>query len=445
MHVRLASFGSIILIAIFLSQTPAYADSPITGENYQTGDNKPTDVSGFANGELPGSELINVAPNCKAHRSAAPSLGLLLGSARKRGISLGTNECYRPLSEQIAVSQRWTNAGNSACAAAPSTTTSGAPKGMSNHGWGKATDFKLGNRLFQSDGYRYLKAVAGSYGWNHPDWAEPQGRACPEAWHWEWVGDGGTNGASPVRADVIGILPATFDNGYSIVTGLGAVGLHGSAPNYGSATNIPLNWLMVGVASAPDRIGAWMVGADGGVFSFGSARFYGSTGSMPLNQPIVGMTATPSGRGYWLVAADGGVFSFGDAQFFGSTGATRLNKPVVGMASTPTGLGYWLTASDGGIFAFGDAAFYGSTGSMKLNQPVVGATPSPTGQGYMLIASDGGTFAFGDARFYGSLGATPPAQPVVSVTGTLTGNGYWITCANGNVYAYGDARYFGGG
>ena len=38
---------------------------------------------------------------------------------------------------------------------------------------------------------------------------------------WEWVGDGGTNGAPPVRADVMSLLPSPTGKGYSTVTGLG--------------------------------------------------------------------------------------------------------------------------------------------------------------------------------------------------------------------------------
>jgi hypothetical protein len=55
-----------------------------------------------------------------------------------------------------------------------------------------------------------------------------------------------------------------------------------------------------------------------------------------LNQPIVGMATAPDGAGYWLVAADGGVFSFGDAPFLGSMGGQHLGSPVVGIAAAGT-------------------------------------------------------------------------------------------------------------
>jgi hypothetical protein len=96
------------------------------------------------------------------------------------------------------------------------------------------------------------------------------------------------------------------------------------------------------------------------VFSYGDAAFHGSGGGIHLNAPIVGMATAPDGGGYWLVASDGGIFSYGDAAFHGSAGGIHLNAPIVGMATTPDGGGYWLAASDGGVFSYGDAQFEGS-------------------------------------------------------------------------------------
>jgi hypothetical protein len=404
--------------------------------------NAPTPVPGAVNGELPPADLIGVAPNCLASRAAGPSLGLLLRTASEDNVVLGTEQCYRSLAGQIAEQQIWTALGNSACAA-PVQSGPGGPVGTSMHGWGKAADFfdAGGTVAFGSPGYLFLKANAARVGWNHPGWAEPGGSACPEAWHWEWVGDGGTQGAPAVRADVVGLLPTADGGGYSTVTGLGSVNNRGDAPAQGDASSVPLNWLVVGGARGP--AGFWLVASDGGVFTFGGAGFYGSTGAMRLNRPIVGMAATPDGRGYWLVASDGGVFTFGDAGFYGSTGAMRLNRPIVGMAATPDGRGYWLVASDGGVFTFGDAGFYGSTGAMRLNAPVVGMAPAPAGAGYRLVAADGGIFTFGNAGFLGSLGGTPPATPVVGMA--ADGAGYWLVSADGLVFPFGGAGFFGSG
>ena len=330
--------------------------SPIQPEN------QPTPIPGAINGELPSSDLVNVAPGCQAARAAGPSLGLLLAEARDHDVVLGTEQCYRTLQEQVQEAQIWTAAGNSACAAPIQTSPSGQPEGTSMHGWGKAADFfdSTGTVSFGSPGYEFLKEYAGQVGWNHPGWAEPGGSACPEAWHWEWVGDGGTMGASPIRADVVGLLESGDGRGYASVSGLGDLVPRGDFVDYGSAESITVAWLIVGDALVPDGGGYWLVGSDGGVFSFGDARFYGSAADVRLDAPVVGMASTPDGGGYWLAAADGGVFSFGDATFYGSMRGQRLNEPVVGILALRDGGGYWLVAADGGVFTFGRATFYGS-------------------------------------------------------------------------------------
>jgi hypothetical protein len=173
---------------------------------------------------------------------------------------------------------------------------------------------------------------------------------------------------------------------------------------------------VVGMASALDVIGDWLVGSDGGVFAVGVLRtasspsvtypplpFYGSAVGLPLRAPVVGIAA-PDNGGYWLAGADGGVFSFGDAGFYGSAAGTTLRSPIVGIATTPDGKGYWLVAADGGVFTYGDAGFYGSAANLHLRKPIVGMSPTPDGGGYWLVGADGGVFAFGDAVFYGGLG-----------------------------------------
>jgi len=409
-------------------------------------DNQPTPIANQENGELPGDLLISVAPDCLAARQAAPSLGLLLAAGRESGVALGTSECYRPLAGQVAVSQSWTAAGNSACAAPVSSTPSGTPKGTSMHGWGKAVDVSEPNNVsFTSPGYTFLKAHAAQYGWNHPGWAEPGGSVCPEAWHWEWVGDGGVTHGDPIRADVVALLPTLHDDGYTTVTGLGGAIQRGAAADQGSAASLPLNWLVVGGTRTPSGGGYWMVGADGGVFGFGDAKFFGSTGGMKLNDQVVGMAPSADGAGYWLVASDGGVFTFGSAKFFGSTGGLHLQAPIVGIVPTPTGAGYWLVASDGGVFSFGDARFLGSMGSTRLQQPVIGMAATPDGKGYWMVASDGGMFSFGTARYAGSMGGTALSAPIVGMAPTHAGDGYWLVGADGGIFTFGAAKFYGAG
>jgi hypothetical protein len=420
--------------------------SPASAEPPTQPGNRPTPIEGRENGRLPSSELVAVLPGCSVARAAGPSVRLLFADARARGVPLTARDCYRPVGGQVAAQKSATAKGNSACAAQPRSNPDGTVKGTSMHGWGKAVDFgnSGGSLTFSSVGYRYLVDHAARFGWNHPGWARPNGSACPEPWHWEWVGDGGTMGADPLRADVVALVPTASELGYAVVTGLGAVTARGDATTAASVADVPINWVVVGAAATPSGKGTWLVAADGGIFTSGDAVFHGSNGAMRLNAPIIGMASTPDGGGYWLVASDGGIFTFGNAEFFGSTGAKALNRPVVGMAPTPDGKGYWLVASDGGIFTFGDAAFFGSMGGTRLNEPIASMASTRRGGGYWMVASDGGIFTFGDAAFLGS-DAGVVRTPVVGMVTTRAGDGYWLVGADGTVFNHGTARHFGSG
>jgi hypothetical protein len=410
-------------------------------------DNRPSVVAGDTNGMMPARDLVGVARNCLAARAAAPSLGLLLATARDEGVVLHTEQCYRPLSDQVTVKQRWSAAGHSACAAPVLTTSSGKPKGTSMHGWGKAADLSDagGTVRFGSPGYEFLTAQAARFGWNHPAWARPGGSTCPEAWHWEWVGDGGILHDSPIRADVVTLLPTWDGLGYSIVTGLGAVLPHGDSTDRGSLARSRLAWLVVGASRTPSGGGYWLVGLDGSVHAFGDAPNFGSTASHPPAQPVVGM-ASANGAGYWLATTDGQVFGFGAATTYGSPAASGLSlaRPIVAIAATPDGRGYWLAGSDGKVFAYGDAAFYGGMSRRSLKAPVVSVAATPDGRGYWLTGADGSVHAFGDARSFGSIPhRIALREPVMAMAATPDGEGYWLVAADGSVFAFGDASLHG--
>jgi hypothetical protein len=309
--------------------TPSAAVSPINP------DNRPRPLPGVENGVVPIWMLTRLTPTCIAAREAAPSLHRLFTMARQARFVLDAEECYRPLDLQVRYADRAAQPGaNPACVASISRRPDGRPIGNSMHGWGKAADLvdNAGSLTFGSHGYAFMLRFGNGVGWNHPAFARPGGSSCPEPWHWEFVGDGGRMNLSPLRGDVVGLLPSPGDGGYATVTGLGALGTHGNFTNRGSTARIPIAWVVVGAIPTPDRRGYWMYAADGGVFSFGNAKFYGSLGGRHLNAPVNGMARTPNGRGYWLLAWDGGVFTFGNAKFHGSTGNRRLNAPVVGMA-----------------------------------------------------------------------------------------------------------------
>jgi hypothetical protein len=420
------------LIGLLLPGPTASAQSPIHGEN------RPTPVAGESNGEMRREALVTVEGSCRAGRDAASSLALMLAAARADGVRLLPNDCYRPRDRQAVAKTGACARGNCACAAG---------SGGSMHGWGKAVDFNDsgGTVRFTSEGYRWMKNNAARFGWNHPRWAEPGGSECPEAWHWEWVGDGGKMGFDRIRADVVGVLPARRGSGYWVVGGLGTVTARGDAPDRGSAAATPINSLVKGGAATPSGGGYWLVARDGGVFCFGDAGFLGSLGGQRINQPVVGMAATPSGQGYWLFAADGGVFPFGDAAFFGSLGGRRLNQPILAGVATPSGGGYWLVAADGGVFTFGDAGFFGSLGASPPPDPVVGMAASPSGRGYWLTTTAGAVSGFGDAKAVGDTAGAPLNLPVVGLAATPSGDGYWLAAADGGIFAFGDARFQGAG
>lgn len=454
MRRRFLLVALVALVAVLLVPLVLAVDVPAAGAGSSAihPDNRPTRVEGDENGRLPPERLINVAPGCEAYRDAAPSLGRLLATARHEGVAVGTRECYRAIDDQVAVRQSWTARGNSACAAPVQRDERGRPVGTSNHGWGKAADFSDsgGSMRFTSPGYGFLEEQAGRFGWNHPGWAEPGGSACPEAWHWEWVGDGGTMGGDPIRADVVGLAATPSGAGYSGIAGLGGVAHRGDAVDGGDASGLPLNWLVVGGARRPDGDGYWLVASDGGVFGYGDARFHGSTGGMRLNEPVVAMAASPDGEGYWLVASDGGVFSFGSARFRGSLGDTALQRPIVGMAATASGRGYWLVAADGGVFAFGDARFHGSLGDRRdggdreRGGAVVAMAATPDGGGYWLASAEGAVYPFGAAADHGSMAGHALNLPLVGMATRSDGDGYWLVAADGGVFAFGGARFHGG-
>jgi len=409
--------------------------------------NRPNAVAGDANGLMPTRDLVGVAPNCLAARAAGPSLGLLLATARDEGVVLHTEQCYRPLSGQVSVRQKWSSAGKSACAAPVVTSPSGKPVGTSMHGWGKAADFSdvTGTMTFDSPGYRFLLAQAARFGWNHPAWARPGGSVCPEAWHWEWVGDGGIQHASSIPADVVTLLPTSGGLGYSIVTGLGGVRPHGDATDHGTRTDPTLAWLVVGAARTPDGGGYWFVCGDGSVRAFGDARSFGPTSPPPF-QPVVGIAPSADGAGYWLATADGHVFSFGAARSYGSPASSgaSLARPIVAIVATADGRGYWLAGADGKVFAYGDAATYLRAAGRPSPAPVVSMAATSDGRGYWLVNANGAVHTFGDARSFGSIPRRIALrQPVTAIAPTGDSGGYWLVAADGSIFAFGNAALYG--
>src|SRR3954463_9007137 len=102
-----------VAVLVIATAAPAFAASAINPSN------RPTPIPNRSNGELPDSDLISVAPDCRAYRPAGTSLSLRLKAARAQGVTVRPEECYRPLSGQVEASQKWTAAGNRARARPP--------------------------------------------------------------------------------------------------------------------------------------------------------------------------------------------------------------------------------------------------------------------------------------------------------------------------------------
>jgi hypothetical protein len=180
--VLLPFLGLLAALVLGACQVPGQSNA-ITGQNH------PTKLTGVTNGKLPGAQLVRVNASCTAYKQVAGSIAGLLAAANKAGIRLGTSECYRDYAGQVYQRSAWCGRGICANAAIP---------GTSNHGWGKAVDLNVGGSAvtFNGSTFSWLMLHAGAYGFIHPDGVSG------EAWHWEWVGDGGTMHGTPVKQDL---------------------------------------------------------------------------------------------------------------------------------------------------------------------------------------------------------------------------------------------------
>jgi hypothetical protein len=155
--------------------------------------NRPTTIFGYQNGALPGSLLYTYDASCQLYRPVAGSFQAMLAAAAGDGVMLTPRQGYRDLANQQYWRQYW--CGEDLCENA-------ATPGYSNHGWGKAVDFadQNGSLTWTSKGYLWMVAHAGDFGWNHPGGVN-------EAWHWEWVGDGGDLYGYAIRPDLMNFAP----------------------------------------------------------------------------------------------------------------------------------------------------------------------------------------------------------------------------------------------
>ncbi|WP_369370676.1 D-alanyl-D-alanine carboxypeptidase family protein [Promicromonospora sp. Populi] len=128
----------------------------------------------YPNGQIPSSVLCELswAPGEQLRCDAAVALEDLNTAFRAEfGRDLEVSDGYRSYAEQVSVA-----ATRGGLAAVP---------GTSNHGWGQAVDLSGGIESFGSAEHSWMVTNAGTYGWEHPLWAQAGGTK-PEAWHWEY-------------------------------------------------------------------------------------------------------------------------------------------------------------------------------------------------------------------------------------------------------------------
>lgn len=190
-----------ILIVLIASASPG---QPIEFE--PAGDQAYTldlEQAGYVNGRMDPRRLMTVN-GCTLERDAAYTYSLMLEAAEEDGIRLRHIDCYRSYGQQDQAYNRrcpWEDVpvyGQNSdgervqvgtkrmrvCTGPPT-----APAGKSNHGWGRAVDFRSARGALScyAQEFHWLQDNAHRFGWVHPPWAAC-GRATAEPWHWEFAG-----------------------------------------------------------------------------------------------------------------------------------------------------------------------------------------------------------------------------------------------------------------
>jgi Fibronectin type III domain len=215
--------------------------------------------------------------------------------------------------------------------------------------------------------------------------------------------------------------------------------VHGRGDATAASFPVPgfLSWGVVGIESAPESGGYWVVDTRGLVRNYNGAPFYGDTRFQSLSSPLVGLAGDSKGTGYRLLGKDGAVYAFGAASFLGA--ATALGGEAVDITDNGVGNGYWIALADGRVSHHGAApdlpdAFGTAPGR------IVGIAPTGTNAGYWLLAENGEVLPFGDAADFGDgIGAAPSLSAIAA---RPDGDGYWLLGRNGTIVSRGAASSF---
>lgn len=178
----------------FLTASAIAAIAASVGGSLLEGDVAHAAWGGYSNGNIPTSVLAPIPwDTVRILRKDARDALVALNEASRPsfGHNITINDGYRDYDEQVRAKKKY---GDNA-----------ADPGTSNHGWAIAVDVANTNRVqigYSHPIYLWLKANGPSYGWIHPQWAEPGDPGGPdEAWHWEFNGTF-TGGPSPAQPEV---------------------------------------------------------------------------------------------------------------------------------------------------------------------------------------------------------------------------------------------------
>jgi hypothetical protein len=175
------------------------------------------EVDGYVNGAMETSRMMTVN-KCTLERDAAYTYSLMVEAAANDGIRLGNESCYRSYNQQARAYDRRcpitevpvfvtdeTTGDRVAAGTRKMRVCTGpltARPGESNHGWGRAVDFKDNRNVLTcyDPEFHWLKLNANRFGWVHPPWAHC-GMPNQEPWHWEYAGVAVPSLVVPFRLD----------------------------------------------------------------------------------------------------------------------------------------------------------------------------------------------------------------------------------------------------
>lgn len=180
------------------------------------------ELDGYMNGHMDPDRLLSVR-GCTLERDAAYTYSLMFEAAEQDGITLRPEDCYRSYAQQdraynarcpvetVPVFSSDASGGRVQVGTRKARVCTGPPTaqaGRSNHGWGRAIDFRdsRGSLTCWDSEFLWLQQNAYRFGWVHPRWAHC-GQDTTEAWHWEFAGV-----TDPTLVDFVTIDPSLIAN-----------------------------------------------------------------------------------------------------------------------------------------------------------------------------------------------------------------------------------------